>query len=161
MSGEVTFARQSEEHASLEDLFVQHQLALMQLDPERAAGLLERFERDLLAHARWEEDVLLPVYEERAVRTRHGAAEIFRSEHRKMAAHLERFRERLAALRPDARGLPRRILELLDGERIFKELLRHHSEREEKTLYPMLDAACSAGERAAMLAAAPSAEPPD
>jgi hemerythrin superfamily protein len=156
MSEEPTFRGFAADHRELDELFIDHQVALSELDLERARERLHEFDRRLRAHARWEDEVLLPVFESRVAPTRHGAAEIFRSEHRKITTYLDAFRERLRMLRRDDLEVRRRVLDLIDDQRIFKELMRHHAEREEKTLYPDLDRECSIEERRRMIAAAPA-----
>lgn len=47
-------------HQRLDELFLDHQRALMRLDPDRAESLLDHYEADLLAHIRDEEDSMLP-----------------------------------------------------------------------------------------------------
>jgi hemerythrin-like domain-containing protein len=155
MAAERTFQAFAEAHRRFDRALVDHQVALTELDLRRAAALLERLDGEVRAHARWEDRELLPVYEARAEPTRIGAAGIFRSEHAKIAAHLDALRGRMGSLRRDDPELRRRVVEMIDEERLFKELLRHHAEREEKTLYPALDRLCSAEERRRMVEAAP------
>ena len=45
------------------------------------------------------------------------------------------------------------VLRLLEEQYRFKQLLKHHNDREDRSLYPLLDAACSLDERRNLLRA--------
>ena len=136
-------------HRQLDERFFEHQRALMRLDLNRAAMALNTFEAELLAHIRDEEELMIPLYRERATAPVGGAAEIFLGEHDKLRQYLVLFKEELAKLAA-ADDLERGVLFLVDSQHIFKRLLVHHDTRERKFLYPLLDQMTTEGEKLAL-----------
>ena len=133
-------------HGQLDELFLEHQRALLRLDLVTAGAALEAYTIELSAHMRDEEDVMIPLYRERAEAPVGGAAEIFLGEHDKMRQYLLLFRDELEKL-AEAEDLERGVLFLLDSQHLFKRLLVHHDSRERKMLYPLLDQVTTEGER--------------
>lgn len=133
-------------HRQLDELFFEHQRALLRLDVNRASEMLETYATELLAHIGDEETLMIPLYRERADAPLGGAAEIFIGEHNKLRQHLELFKEELAKLAA-GNDLERGVLFLLDSQHLFKRLLVHHDTRERKMLYPLLDEITSIAER--------------
>lgn len=138
-------------HRQLDELFFEHQRALLRLDLNRASTLLAAYEAELLAHMRDEEQLMIPLYRERAQAPVGGAAEIFLGEHDKLRQYLVLFREELAKLAA-ADDLERGVLFLLDSQHLFKRLLVHHDSREKKMLYPLLDQITTEQERESLFA---------
>jgi hemerythrin-like domain-containing protein len=138
-------------HRRLDDRFLEHQRALLRLNLEHAADLLDQYERDLLAHIRDEEILMMPLYEERAIAPTGGAAEIFFGEHEKLRQFLVLFREQLEKLKFED-DLERGVLFLIDSQHLFKRLLVHHDTREKKMLYPLLDQVTTEAERQTLFA---------
>lgn len=133
-------------HERLNELFLQHQEALLEQDIPHAREQLVTYERELRAHMAVEEDVLLPVYA-RAGAIPGGPIELFLGEHRKMREFLERFRTTLAELEAHPTDLRRRIIHLFDEQTMFKHLVEHHDLREANILYPALDRVTTDAER--------------
>jgi len=154
-----TFRDAAALHAELDQLFYDHQCALLDFDFQGALARLEAYERALLAHMRAEEELLLPLYVERAEAPRGGAPQFFHLEHAKMRRLLAHFRAELPRLieLPNPR---RALLKLLDLEATYKHLSEHHVTREEKFLFPALDRVTSPAERAGLLARLAAAEAP-
>lgn len=125
-------------HARLDELFLDHQRALLRLDLSTALDALEAYETELLTHMQDEEELMIPLYRERAEAPVGGAAAIFLGEHDKLRQFLVLFKEELAKLKT-LDDLERGVLFLLDSQHIFKRLLVHHDNREKKMLYPLLD----------------------
>lgn len=146
----VTFLSLIEVHDRLNELFLSHQEALLSLDLPLARERLDRFERELLAHMRDEEELLLPVFQ-RAGRILGGPPEFFTGEHEKLRAFIERFRKTLAELDLSRTGHKREIIELFDDQATFKSLLEHHDQREQSILYPTLDRVTDEDERRGLL----------
>ena len=71
-----SFSELLELHRRLDGLFLEHQRALLRLNLERASGLLDQYERELLAHIRDEEILMMPLTGS-ATAPVGGAAEIF------------------------------------------------------------------------------------
>ena len=138
-------------HRQLDELFLEHQRSLLRLDLAAASAALEAYTIELFAHMRDEEDVMIPLYRERAEAPVGGAAEIFLGEHDKMRQYLVLFKEELARL-ADADDLERGVLFLLDSQHIYKRLLVHHDTRERNMLYPLLDQVTTEREREGLFA---------
>jgi hemerythrin-like domain-containing protein len=133
-------------HQRLDDLFLDHQRALMRLDLNRAASLLDEYETRLLAHIRDEEDLMIPLYRQRAAAPIGAAAEIFLGEHEKLRRFLELFKEEIVRIR-QSEDIEGGALFLIDSQHLFKRLLVHHDTREKKMLYPLLDEVTTESER--------------
>ncbi len=133
-------------HQQLDELFYDHQRALLRLDLKAATVALEAYETELLAHMRDEEGLMIPLYRERVEAPVGGAADIFLGEHDKLRQYLVLFKEELGKL-GSAEDLERGVLFLIDSQHIFKRLLVHHDSREKKMLYPLLDQATTELER--------------
>ncbi|HSE21351.1 MAG TPA: hemerythrin domain-containing protein [Pyrinomonadaceae bacterium] len=133
-------------HRQLDELFLVHQRALLRMDLTEASRALELFEAELLAHMQDEEELMLPIYRERAEAPVGGAAEIFLGEHQKLREFLHLFREELVKF-TKVKDLERGVLFLIDSQHLFKRLLVHHDTREKKFLYPLLDQVTSGAER--------------
>ena len=139
-------------HRQLDELFFEHQRALMRLDLDAASLALENYETGLLAHIADEEELMLPIYRERVQPPVGGAAEIFFGEHEKLRQYLSLFKQEMVKLRQKD-DLERGVLFLIDSQHIFKRLLVHHDTREKNILYPLLDGCTDASEREALLTA--------
>ena len=146
------FASLAALHRELEELFLQHQDALLDLDLPLAAERLDRFEAAQRLHLEAEEALLLPVFS-RAERIRGASPDLFTAEHQRLLEFLARFRSELRALEPGSAGLRRGVLRLLDAETTFKHLSHHHELREETYLFPTLDRVTDEAERRELLAA--------
>lgn len=141
-----------ETHAQLDDLFLEHQRSLLRLDLAAASAALEAYEAELLAHMRDEEELMLPLYRERAEIPVGGTVEIFLGEHDKLRQFLVLFKQELVKLETVA-DLERGVLFLIDSQHLFKRLLVHHDNRERKMLYPLLDEVTTDEERETLFAA--------
>ena len=138
-------------HQRLDDLFLEHQRALMRLDLDSAENCLRQYEDELLAHIRDEETLMLPLYRERVHPPVGGAVEIFIGEHEKLRQMLSLFKAEILKIRA-MNDAERGALFLLDSQHLFKRLLVHHDTRERKMLYPLLDQATTEAERVDLFA---------
>jgi len=145
-----SFAALLDLHAELDDVFAEHQFALLHFDFELALERLRDYERRLLAHMIDEEENLIPLYGQRAEIPKGGAPKLFIDEHEKMRAHVTLFAEETEMLRSEGRP-EAKLLMLLDREAFYKRLCGHHDIRERETLYPVLDTVTDARERAALI----------
>lgn len=134
-------------HHGLDAKFAEHQHALVRSEFDLALELLRRFESDLVAHMSDEEDILIPIYAERAEIESGGAVALFLNDHRKMLEWIKVFTEATKALKTEDRREPL-LIQLLDRESFFKKLCTHHDIRETKFLYPELDRVTTDSERA-------------
>lgn len=147
----MTFSELLKLHREMDELFFIHQRALMRMNLDQAGTALEKFEAALLAHIRDEEELMIPIYQERAEAPVGGTAEIFLGEHDKIRQFLELFKAEMLKL-GTAKDLERGVLFLIDSQHIFKRLLVHHDTRERKFLYPILDEVTSEAERVELFA---------
>lgn len=106
-------------HRQLDDLFLEHQRALMRLDLNRATSLLEKYESELLAHIRDEEVLMIPLYQQRAAAPIGAAAEIFLGEHEKLRQFLGLFKKEIAKIKTSD-DIERGALFLIDSQHLFK-----------------------------------------
>ena len=125
-------------HQQLDELFFEHQRALIRGELEVALAKLEGYEKELLDHIWDEEEVLIPIYAARAEAPVGGSAEIFLNEHRKIREYLVLFKAEFVKLSA-SEDRERAVIFLLDSQVIYKRLLVHHDARERKFLYPLLD----------------------
>lgn len=138
-------------HRQLDELFLEHQRALMRLDLDRAESLLIEYEAELLAHIRDEEELMIPLYRQRAAAPIGAAAEIFLSEHEKLRQFMVLFKDEIKNIRK-MDDIERGALFLIDSQHLFKRLLVHHDTREKKMLYPLLDEVTTTAERQTLFA---------
>jgi hemerythrin-like domain-containing protein len=138
-------------HDELATGFFAHQRALLDRDFARAGALLAAYRDALLAHMHGEETAVLPRYEGLGGDATDAPLRLFLGEHKNLRAFVDEFGVRIAALaeRPDDRAL----LELLDRQATYKNLMLHHDLRERNMLYPFLAARMSPAEQQTLLAA--------
>lgn len=133
-------------HERLTELFLRHQEALIQLDIESAMERLELYRRELAAHMKAEEELLLPVYS-RAGAIPGGPPEFFTGEHQRMREFLARLVAALQEMKTGRANLTRRVIKLFDDEAAFKNLVDHHDQRERSIFFPALDRVTTEAER--------------
>lgn len=124
-------------HVLLDELFFDHQKALLHFEFDRALALLEMYESVLIRHMQDEELTLLPVYSERASFSGAGSPRYFFEDHAKMRSSIEVFKEKIAGLNLEP-NIDKALLQLLDREAFYLRLCSHHDKRETDFLYPIL-----------------------
>ena len=134
----------------IDDLFFEHQRALLHFDFEKGLALLNAYESTLSSHMADEENILLPVYGERGEFPDAGAPKLYYDDHKKMRSYIELFKQTTSqiAAEPD---IERALLHLLDREAFYLRLCSHHDRREADYLYPILDAVLSESEKSELL----------
>ena len=137
-------------HNDLDEMFLAHQAALLHFEFDAALSLLEQYETALLTHIRDEEEVLLPVYKERAAVIKGGGFQLFLDEHYKMSKYLELLKDEVAIL-PNEPNTEAKLIWILDRESFYKRLCGHHDKRETDILYPELDRVTTAAEKSELL----------
>lgn len=152
-----SFAELEGVHLWLDELFVQHQIALLGADIPTAIARLDDYERQLLTHIEDEDTRLIPVYSARTSDVPGGGRDFFEGEHIKLQTILGECREQLMAARGAAGdALSRRLVALFDREAFYKSLVQHHHAREQNILFPWLDRVTTDDERASLLASCKS-----
>lgn len=125
-------------HVLLDDMFFEHQKALLHFEFEKALTLLEMYEGILIHHMDDEEMVLLPVYAERAAFSGAGSPKHFFDDHTKMRSFVGAFKDKIAGLETEP-NVDKALLQLLDREAFYLRLCAHHDKRETDFLYPILE----------------------
>jgi iron-sulfur cluster repair protein YtfE (RIC family) len=137
-------------HNELDAMFFAHQAALLYFEFEQALSLLKQYENALLTHMRDEEEVLFPVYEERAEIVKGGKIQFFLDEHYKMSKYVELLKDEIAIL-PNEPNTEAKLIWIFDRESFYKRLCDHHDKRETDILYPELDRVTTAAEKSELL----------
>lgn len=137
-------------HQELDELFFEHQVAVLHCDCTAAKALLSSFEKGMALHMKEENEILLPLYRDRAEPVRGGDSTVFFGEHDKIVEWLGRLKLRLSRL-PAKDPQPKEILELLEDEAHFKKFIEHHTLRENRILYPELDRVATPKEKAGLI----------
>ncbi len=130
-------------HRALDELFAEHQDALLRGDLDEAADLLDRYVQLHERHGQIEDIHLLPALAE-LDDPGPWPASLYTHEHNKLRELFTRTRSQLDAIRKrnlDGRPLRQALIGLLDEEKTLKGVCAHHQEREEKGLLPALDSA--------------------
>lgn len=152
MADVLSFAALIEVHQWLDELFVEHQIALLSLDLSAAVARLQRYENKLALHIKDEEELLIPLYAARTSKIPGGAVEMFTGEHTKLNGFVAEFFRTLSALQGQAgNALERGVIKLFDREALRKGLVEHHHAREQNILFPWLDKVTAIDERAELL----------
>jgi iron-sulfur cluster repair protein YtfE (RIC family) len=137
-------------HRELDCLFFIHQVAVLKCDCVKARNSLNAYEEALLHHMKEEDEILLPLYQQRAVSIRGGDSEIFSLEHKKISEWLGRLKMRLSRLVPPEPDY-REVIALLDDEAQYKKYMEHHSLREDRIFYPEVERVVDAKEKKQLL----------
>lgn len=154
------------EHERIAADFAAHQQALVLAasEPaaaERARAAWSRMEARLRAHIRFEDEVLLPLFEQRVQPAPLGCTpELLSAEHRKLEKLLDRCGSQLEVLFAGSPPDPAAILEQIESERMLREVLEHHDERERAAFFPNLAEQLSNREVEHLLAESTQAHPP-
>jgi len=141
-------------HRELDRLFFAHQEAVLSGEFPRAIEALQQFAVAHHLHKRFEDNHLLP----RLIELDDPGAwppSLYSFEHNKiddLLARLEANLGRLSARELAGSALRVEIIELLDEEKSFKGLCKHHQEREETGMLAMLDRQTDAAWREEIIA---------
>lgn len=137
-------------HGDFDACFRRHQVALIDRDHRAAGAELARYQQLLDEHIAQEEAHVIPLHVAHGGDATDAPAKLFLGEHQLIRKFLAEFRtrvERLVAVPDDDQ-----LLELLDREATFKNLMLHHDLRERNVLYPRLSERLGEAEQAAVLA---------
>jgi len=137
-------------HAEFDACFRRHQVALIDRDYQTAGAELARYQQLLDEHIAQEEGHVLPLHVAHGGDATDAPTKLFLGEHQLIRKFLAEFRARVDALA--AAPTDEVLLELLDREATFKNLMLHHDLRERNVLYPRLSERLGAEEQAAVLA---------
>ena len=138
-------------HRFLQDELLLHQESLVLGELEEASVHLDRFARAVRAHIRAEDEVLVPVYVGNGDQRAAGSAELITAEHRKIEKLLARAEAKMDSLLHFGEITAQQVISTIEEERILKELLSHHDQRERNTMVPELDGRLQGEERVRIL----------
>ena len=130
-----------QQHLDLQELFLQHQEALLLGEFEQAKVCLEGYRQCLQAHMQLEEQHVFPAFTTIERKSRWDVS-VYEQEHEKINSLYETLVTDLTWLMQqqlNASQKKRNIIALLDHEKTFKGLTEHHEEREEDALLQELD----------------------
>jgi hypothetical protein len=140
-------------HHWLDELFLQHQVALLSGNLDAAERRFGAYTDALDWHMSDEDTHLIPLFDARAGHVPGGHRDFFIGEHTKLTALVSDCRARLAALRTlDGEARQRATVALFDREAFLKTYVEHHHAREENILFPTLDQVTTPDERVTTLA---------
>lgn len=137
-------------HRELDEALVSVVLALVAGDLDETERRWHGLRARLDAHAAVEEEAVMPRYRSLGDHPRGGGPELVEGDHRgldKNVAACERALERLRAVEGDPR---RAVVDELDTFLRVRRLLDHHTEREQRFVYPRLDEVLEASDRDAL-----------
>lgn len=128
-------------HVLIDEFLLLHQEALVAMDFELAMDIWCLFGDLLQSHIDTENSLLFPAFDLQCVDVRWPVS-LYLHEHHKISSLLHQVETRLQALqaKPTRRG----VVNLLDYQRSFKNVIEHHEEREEIALLKELQAQVSA-----------------
>jgi hypothetical protein len=128
-------------HHGLDELFLQHQEAVLLGNFNDAMRIFERYKTLHRLHMDFENNTLISRLDELEIRGRWPAS-LYRQEHVKVQELIRKTEGRLRSLSKAgvfSKNLRRAVIGFLDNEKTFKGLCEHHQEREESGIFPELD----------------------
>jgi len=138
-------------HDELDHGFFVHQQALLDRDLASAATRLEAYRELIARHMADEEGLILPRYAALGGDLTDAPVRLFLGEHAKMREFLADFAQRIAGLQEHPGD--RALLELMDRQATYKNLMLHHDLRERRGLYPFLSARLAVADQGQLVAA--------
>jgi hemerythrin-like domain-containing protein len=137
-----------EDHRRLDDI-AERMCQLAHMDPVQAVVLANLFASGMTRHVQAEEAILFPAYEARLGK-RASTTALMEREHRAILHYVERLL-RAAERVLDAKIRTEAVDDLLRAQRGLAAVLADHNDREERTLFPLLDHVLPEGERRRIL----------
>lgn len=127
------------EHQEMDELFLQHQEALLEQDLPRAQARYAAFHTLLKSHIALEDSQLAPLHQQ--LPNPQWRPLVYAAEHEKILQIAQIMAKRIATPLPTEHSARlRHIIGLIDEQRSLKNLVEHHNEREEKGMLPELAA---------------------
>jgi len=119
----------SANHAELDSIFDEFKKQ-QRNDIDKAKRLFHNFKVGLQKHIVWEEEILFPIFEEKAGMRGNGPTAVMRMEHLQIKKFLDEIHTKL--LEKELEGIDRLESDLF-------ELFHAHNQKEENILYPAID----------------------
>ncbi len=120
----------ADDHDKIDGFFAEFR-ALKRQDPALAKQRFKEFLKSLTRHIVWEEEVLFPAFEKSAPEALPGPTTVMRMEHREIKKRLDAIHDKVRVGNPQSG----------EEEEALRSLLESHNMKEEKILYPAIDAA--------------------
>ena len=124
-------------HRQIDEMLMLHQEAVIVQDIPLAEEALRLFSKLLKVHIELEDELLISRHEQLASEIR-WRTRVYKEEHVKLFDLLGNIRQMLRKA-PEATEMRRWVIDIIDYERTFKNVMEHHEEREEKGLLLELD----------------------
>ena len=131
-------------HRRIDELLMLHQEALVIQDLALAQKALQVFAKFLSKHLALEDELLIPAHDQLGC-NKQWRTQIYKEEHGKLTELLQKIRNMLSKT-PAEEQIRRWVIEVIDYERTFKNVMEHHEEREEKGLLLEIDNYLERGE---------------
>jgi hypothetical protein len=153
------------EHDRIAADFSAHQQALVWAVSQRSAvaealAAWERFERRLRMHIRFEDEQLIPLFAERVQPPPLGCSqELLHAEHRKLERLLSSCGAAVQEHLEQRADQPASLLALIEQQRMIREVLEHHDQRERAAFFPALHDCLLPAEKTSLLLASLAAHP--
>lgn len=153
------------EHDRIAADFSAHQQALVRAIGQASAvtearTAWDRFETRLRAHIQFEDEQLIPVFAERVQPPPLGCSqELLHAEHRKLERLLSSCGEAVSEHLEQHADEPAALLALIEQQRIIREVLEHHDQRERAAFFPALHDCLQPAEKVALIQASLLAHP--
>ena len=125
-----------QDHDRLDELFKTFQ-KFKRSDFAKAKEAFKEFKFGLQRHIVWEEDLLFPLWEEKAGMSDGGPTFVMRNEHRQIGQLLVAIHDKVADQNPECDQEEQALLNLLGS----------HNMKEERVLYPSIDQVTNEEER--------------
>ena len=139
-------------HAFIEELFIQHQLHIMNGHFKSALKILRILKKYLYQHIHDEEGLLIPLYAEKiSPHPQGGNVDFYIKEHRQLLIYLDHFIKILSEQADIKKDISMERVKLFDLYYKFKHLMEHHSAREDTFLYRLLDRVVKKQEKVELL----------
>lgn len=122
-----------EDHDRLDSFFNEFQ-GLKRKDAPVAKRKFKAFLTGLTRHIVWEEEILFPLFEGKTGMMNSGPTEVMRQEHKMIHRHLEAIHAKVRVADPESDAEEAALLDVLQA----------HNMKEERILYPAIDAGLDA-----------------
>jgi hypothetical protein len=153
------------EHDRIATDFSAHQQALVRAIGQASAvaearAAWDRFETRLRMHIQFEDEQLIPLFAERVQPPPLGCSqELLHAEHRKLERLLSSCGAAARQHLEQRANDPAALLALIEQQRMIREVLVHHDQRERAGFFPALHDCLQPAEKAALLLASLAAHP--
>ena len=146
-------------HEEIDDALVCFLEGITALDEPAAKAAWDRFVAALESHAHFEETSIFPKYAALGPHPRGQGIELFEADHTSLEKVVRGAIEAMATIQAAREDKRRVMITQLSALLRVRSILEHHTLREERFLYPTLEASLTEVERNAMVEALTAARP--